>query len=363
MRLQSLDIFRGATIALMILVNSPGSWNDIYSPFKHAQWNGCTPTDLVFPFFLFIVGVSITFSLNSVANSTLTPALMSKFVKRGAALFVIGLFLNVIPAFEFSTIRIPGVLQRIALVFVFCATLFVTTSAKTQLFVGCALLILYWVLLTFIPINGQLPSELIPGDNLAAYIDSFVLKGHMWSVTNTWDPEGLLSTLPATCSTLAGILTTTYLKKHSFGNTAILKTIAAGVATLGLGLLWSPYFPINKSLWTSSYVLFTSGIAAVCFCLLYWVVDRKQGLPLFIKQPFMVFGTNAITAYVLSGVLTVALYNVQISDQSIQHHYYQFILSIIHNTHASSLICATLFTSLIYLVALILYRKNIFIKI
>jgi predicted acyltransferase len=362
-RLQSLDVFRGLTIALMILVNTPGTWDYIYAPFRHAAWNGVTPTDLVFPFFLFIMGVSISLSMGHLAVSGYSNPLFLKIAKRALILFLIGLFLNVIPNFEFATIRIPGVLQRIALVFLINALLLVSTTRMTQALLGVGILISYWLLLTFVPFNGRVPQILTPDNNLSAYIDQLLLHGHLWQVTNTWDPEGILSTLPAIVSALIGMIMGAYLKRYHFGQRYLWQTTIVGVCMIALALAFHRYFPINKSLWTSTYVLFTSGAAMLSFIALHLCIDTHNYPPMWLRKPFVAFGTNAITAYVLSGVVAVLFYSITIGDQSIQGHLYAWLVSLINDLYLSSLVYAILFTILIYLPILVLYKKKVFIKI
>ncbi len=299
-RVFALDAFRGLTIAGMILVNNPGSWDHIYPPLEHAQWNGWTPTDLVFPFFLFIVGVAMTFSFaRRSERGADRAALLRKVAVRALAIIGIGLLLNGFPLYAWDTLRFPGVLQRIGLVYLVAATLYLTTTPRTQRLIAAVLLLGYWGLMTLVPVPGYGAGVLEPEGNLAQYLDHLVFAGHMWKPT--WDPEGMLSTLPAVATCLLGVITGRLLRsEHSPGEKA-LRMLLWGNAGLLAGIVWGCWFPINKSLWTSSYVLFTAGMALQVFGVCYWLIDvrghRRWALPL------VVFGVNAMAVFVLAGVL------------------------------------------------------------
>ncbi|MGO9518813.1 MAG: acyltransferase family protein [Candidatus Korobacteraceae bacterium] len=304
-RLVSLDVFRGATIAAMILVNNPGS-RAAYGPLKHARWNGWTPTDLIFPFFLFIVGVSLVFSFASrLRRGDSRRTLLLHTLRRSATIFAIGLLLNGPPHFTLTTWRIPGVLQRIAIAYLAAAliTLYARTNARIAWI--ASLLIGYWALMRFVPVPGygtpnvDIPL-LHPNANLAAYVDRNLMFGHLWEGTR--DPEGVLSTLPAIATALCGVLTGEWLRSRRNQKQKAAGMLIAGVAGIGAGELWGIWFPINKNLWTSSYVLFTAGCALVCLASCYWAVDVKL-LRGWWTRPFVIFGTNAIAAYVISEVL------------------------------------------------------------
>jgi predicted acyltransferase len=317
-RMVSLDVFRGATIAAMILVNDPGSWSHIYPPLEHAEWNGWTPTDLIFPFFLFIVGVSLTLSFASrIARGLTRGALAIHVVRRSALIFAIGLFLNGFPDFDFSSIRIMGVLQRIALCYLVAGLLYLATyqaesaaerparvhaNLRVTAAVAVALLVGYWALMTFVPVPGYGAGHLGKEDNLGAYIDRTLMGGHLWSESVTWDPEGFLSTLPAIASVLIGILAGEWLRSDREASRKALGLAAAGLALLLAGRLIHPYFPINKNLWTSSFVLFTGGFAMFALAACYWVIDVRAWRAW--AAPFLVFGMNAILAYALAALVS-----------------------------------------------------------
>lgn len=309
-RLLSLDVFRGITVAAMILVNNPGDWGHIYSPLEHAEWNGCTPTDLIFPFFLFIVGVSIAYALGSKKElHSSHSGLIWTAAKRAMILFGLGLFLSLFPKIftdpveAFKTVRIPGVLQRIAVVFFITAVIFIKTNAKTQFRILILLLVLYWALLTFVPVPGVGYANLEKETNLGAWLDRTILtESHLWKAVKTWDPEGILSTIPAIATGLFGVLIGTFLKrKDKEDSVKISWMFTIGLIAVLLGLIWDLSFPINKSLWTSSYVLYAGGWATMGLALCYWLIDvnrYSRG-----TKPFVVYGVNAITVFFLSGLI------------------------------------------------------------
>ncbi|GAA5042740.1 DUF5009 domain-containing protein [Marivirga lumbricoides] len=356
-RLLSLDVFRGITIVGMIIVNDPGSWEAIYMPFKHAEWNGCTPTDLVFPFFLFIVGVAISLALkNAKEDVSRHNTTLWHLLKRSGTLFLIGLFLNAFPEFHLESLRIPGVLQRIAIVFFIGSVFYLKTNWKTQVVVASMLLLVYWALMMLVSVPGVGIGMLEPGRNLAAFVDELLLKGHMWASTETWDPEGILSTLPAIASGLFGILAGQWIRYKQDKKEMLLWLFFAGNIYIVLGLLWDLSFPINKSLWTSSYVVFTTGIALNLFAMLYWLLDIRKNRSIFWK-PFEAFGTNAIFAYILSVLLQWVL------GVTLQNRVYHALVAITGNDYLSSLIWALLFTAIMLIPVWVLYRKRIIIKV
>lgn len=359
-RIVSVDFLRGLTVAVMILVNNPGSWEHIYAPLQHAHWNGCTPTDLVFPFFLFIVGISISCSLWTARQQPEKhKALIWKIIKRSLILFALGLFLQGFPYFDFATIRIPGVLQRIALVFLVSALLFLKTPWRVQVILGAGMLILYWLLMTLVPV----PPLGVPGlsveHNLAAYVDFKLLPGHLWKPT--WDPEGVLSTLPAIVSGLMGVWAGYWMQTEKNPQHKISRLALAGMVLLSLGLLWDMVFPINKSLWTSSYVMFTSGIGLLALSFCYWLVDVKQwrkGL-----MPFFAFGSNAITAYMLAELLSRSLSTWPIGGYALVYDTFAQLTQLGIAPKLASLFIALAFVGVIFTPIYILYRRKIFIKV
>ena len=319
-RLISLDVFRGLTVMAMILVNNPGDWSHIYPPLEHAEWNGCTPTDLIFPFFLFIVGVSLVYALDG-AKQRGGPqgAVILRVMKRAAILFGLGLLLSLYPKFDFSVVRIMGVLQRIALVFLGCSIIFLKTSRRTQIWLVVGCLIGYAVLMQVVPVPGFGPANLEPSTNLGAWLDRLIFgEAHLWKTSKTWDPEGLLGTLPALGTGLLGVLTAQWLRRNDREPAAKVAWlfVAAGAIIL-LGLSWAPWFPINKALWTGPYVLYTGGLAMAGLASLYWVCD-VQGYRVW-TRPAMVYGVNAILVFCLSALLsrTFGLFKLALPDGKI----------------------------------------------
>jgi len=368
-RLVSLDFLRGLTVASMILVNNPGDWGNIYPPFEHSKWNGCTPTDLVFPFFLFIVGVSINYAIGDKRlDRSLHTKLIANAARRAAMIFGLAMILSLIMnGFDFAHLRIPGVLPRIAVVFFIVAVLFIKTSRRFQIGLFLAILLIYCALMTLVPVPGFGASNLNPGTNLAAWIDFHILgPNHMWSQSKTWDPEGILSTLPAISTCLFGVLTGGFLKRKDVPNADKVAWLFS-VATLSVmaGLIWDLFFPMNKALWTSSFVLFTGGLATAGLALSYWLVD-VQGRKKY-TTPFLAFGANAITIYVVSGYLPIALSLIKINTTQGPKGLTQFLYDTLFTTWLSP-VNASLASALAYVILLTfpmmwMYRKKIFIKI
>ncbi len=310
-RLASLDAFRGLAVAGMILVNNPGSWSHVYGPLRHAPWHGATPTDLVFPFFLFAVGVSLSFSFAArTARGDSRRDLWTHVARRALIIYGLGLFMAAFPGFDLATVRLVGVLARIALVYLVVGTLVLCLSRRAVGAVMLALLFGYWALMAWVPVPGFGPGDLSPEGNLAAHLDRMILGVHMWSGGGgVYDPEGLLSTLPAVSTTLSGLFAGDWLRArraaadHGLG--PVLRLAAAGAVLILAGLAWDAVFPINKPLWTSSYVLFTTGWALVALASLYWLIDVR-GWRVWAK-PLVVYGMNAITVFVASGLVAKAL--------------------------------------------------------
>jgi predicted acyltransferase len=304
-RLISLDVFRGLTVMAMVVVNNPGDWGHIYPPLEHAAWNGCTPTDLVFPFFLFIVGVSLAYALGGVKQrgEPQGPVLW-QVLRRAAVLFGLGLLTSLYPHFDFSEVRIPGVLQRIGLVFLGCSVLYLKTNWHTQVLLLLTFLVGYAVLLQVVPVPGVGPANLEPTTNLGAWLDRTLLtEAHLWPQSRTWDPEGLLGTLPALGTGLMGVLAAQWLRRTDLGApTKIRGLLGAGILAALLGLLWNNWFPINKALWTSSFVLFAGGLALVVLAGLYWLCDVRGHQRW--ATPAIAFGVNAIAVFVGSALLS-----------------------------------------------------------
>ncbi len=361
-RLLSLDAFRGMTIAGMILVNNPGSWSHVYPPLLHAEWNGWTPTDLIFPFFLFIVGVAIPFSFgNRLARGDSRRDLFLHVVRRSLILFALGLFLSGFPRYDLSAIRIMGVLQRIGVVYLVAAAAYLYLGRGGRGALTAALLLGYWALMTLVPVPGYGAGDLSPEGNLGAFLDRLLLGDHLWR--EMWDPEGLLSTLPAVGTTLLGIFGGEWLKGGSPTTSRTLGLMGAGVVGVVAGVLWGFVFPINKGLWTSSYVLFTAGAGALCLGAFYWVMEVRGGTRW--ATPFVVYGMNAIAVFVASGLLARILGLVHVGPEgtSLRAWLYQVPFASWAGPLNGSLLFALSYVVFWLAVMWLLYLRRIFIKI
>lgn len=364
-RLQSLDAFRGITIAAMILVNNPGAWNPVYAPLQHAEWNGWTPADLIFPFFLFIVGVAITLSLGERrAGGAPMGELLAKIARRTVIIFALGLFLNAFPYFQWDGLRIPGVLQRIAVCYGAAAIIVLTLNVRGQLATVLLLLVGYWMVMTLVPIPGFKHGHLSPGVNLAAYVDDWLMHDHL--LHPHWDPEGALSTLPAIATTLCGVLTGHWLRSSRRPFERVAWLFIAGNIGLVLGQVMDIWFPINKSLWTSSYVVFTTGMALNFLGMCYWLIDI-EGFKAWAK-PFVIYGTNPILAYVLSSVVGKALILWRVTrPDGTKVIVRRYVLQHVFLPFASPINAALLYAIVYVLfwlgITALLYRRRIFIKI
>ena len=373
-RLLSLDVFRGLTVAAMILVNNPGSWSTIYAPLKHAEWNGCTPTDLIFPFFLFIVGVSISYALGSKKDNTSQSKLLFTAFKRALILFGLGLFLNLFPKVfidpieALSTVRIPGVLQRIAIVFFITALIFIKTNQKTQIRLFFGILIAYWALMTLVPVPAIGYANLEKETNLGAWLDRTILtEAHLWKSAKTWDPEGILSTLPAVATGLFGVLIGTWLRrKDREESVKISWMFSIGILAVVFGLIWDLFFPINKALWTSSFVLYAGGLATIGLALCYWLIDvqgYKKG-----TTPLVVYGVNAITVFFLSGliprILTLIMVNMPDGTRVNSRVWmYETFYTPYFTPINASLAGAVTFILIWLLILWVMFKKDIIIKV
>lgn len=441
-RLISLDAFRGFTIAGMIIVNTPGTWSHVYGPLRHADWHGITPTDYVFPFFLFIVGVSIALAYTKRLKSGADRStLVRKLLKRSAIIFLLGIFLWIkgmlaysetaayallqkisilllvcaflyysedwkkqgivtillialsiwlFPEGKLAEIRIPGVLQRIALVFLACSLLFMYTKWKTQLWTGIALLVGYWIIMTLIPVpvdeviqqalvSGQVQAQsgmldigsisavsehyiaanLEPGTNLQAWLDRQLIPGRKWQ--HTWDPEGLLSTLPSIASGIAGMLIGKLILSEEDQYKKISWIFFFGILMYTLGGIWKWFFPFNKNLWSSSFVLHTSGLATMILAAMILLIDQMK----FKRWASLgrVFGANSITAYVLSGLMIFLFYNSILGIPKLNDVFMNVVQNIGGSAKLASFLYALFYMLMVFIPVYILYRKRIFIKI
>ena len=377
-RLLALDVFRGLTIALMITVNNPGSWDHIYAPFEHANWNGCTPTDWVFPFFLFIVGVSAWFSLKKYNNRP-TNDVYLKIWRRGATIFLIGLALNtfLISAPDYSHLRILGVLQRIGIAYAIGSTLCVALPRKYLALVGAFTLLGYWALLfhysdPVYPYAHETADHKIEAldNNLTVKVDKYILgENHLWKGKGLpFDPEGLVSAIPAIVTVILGFFLGFLIDATSNRSILVRQMAAFGLTGMALGWFWGLAFPINKSLWTSSYVLYTAGIATIFIALLVYVIDVLDKK--FWIKPALIFGMNSILAFVLSGVWVKVLTKIKFADSTgkksnvLQLFYHNVVMPIGGGDNEfSSLIYALSHVLIFWLILWVFYKKGIFLKV
>jgi len=364
-RYLALDVLRGLTVAMMILVNNPGSWAHIYAPLEHSKWHGCTPTDLVFPFFLFVVGVSMFFSFSKYGNELNKESLL-KIGRRTLLIFAIGLFLNSFPqwATDYSKLRILGVLQRIALAYGIGAVIVLASPRKYLLYIGGVILLGYWALLYA---SGGGDPYSLQGNATISFDTAFLGTSHLYKGFGIpFDPEGLLSTIPAIVTVILGYLIGALVKETE--KTLVLKRmLLAGAFGIISGLVWSIFFPINKPLWTSSYVLYTAGWACLVLALLIWVIDLK-GYSKWTSF-FLVFGMNPLFIFALSGLWAKALGRlVHIagpdgSSLSGSGWLYSQVFQPLAGDINGSLLYAIAHVFLFWLVGYVLYKKKIFIKV
>ncbi|WP_163835471.1 acyltransferase family protein [Spartinivicinus ruber] len=365
-RWHAIDAFRGITIAFMILVNTPGSWSYVYQPLKHADWHGCTPTDLVFPCFLFIVGISIYYSLKKGNNNR--QVIYYKILKRTAVICGIGLLLHGFPYFnkDIENLRIMGVLQRIALAYCFSALLIQWLKPKQLIITSLFILLSYWLILWSFGSEQPYTME----GNIVREVDLWLLgANHMWQINGfPFDPEGILSTLPAIATCLIGYLTVYFINaKQTTKIQNCYYLFSYGALLTLLGYIWDNYFPINKYLWTSSYVLFTAGIAQIILALFIIAVDIKAWLKPV--RPLLVFGANPLLSYILADLWArVLLFVIQIKDDESQitydgyQNFYQTVFVPLAGHWNGSLLFACFHVLAIWAIMLIFYKKQIFFK-
>lgn len=349
-RLVSLDVFRGVTIASMILVNNPGSWTYVFPLFRHADWHGWTFTDLVFPFFLWMVGVSMTFSFARRLEQGVAPGgLYLQAARRGLAIFAFGLALNLIPRFDFAHVRIPGVLQRIGICYLIAAAIYCYASAKVQRATIVVLLVLYSVLM--------LPGGFAKESNFARDVDSALLAGHMWSQTKVWDPEGVISTLPAIATCLFGALAGGVIRSNKTHAERTVWLFFYGALLMIAGSIVELIIPVNKSLWTPSYALLMAGLASTGFAIFFWINDGLGITRGFF--PFQVFGMNALALFVLSGMLAKILAMTGAGEWIWTHLY----AGLAPDQRIGSVLYALTEVLALYGVAYLMYSRRIFIRL
>ncbi|WP_281637626.1 acyltransferase family protein [Flavobacterium marginilacus] len=423
-RLISLDVFRGLTILLMTIVNNPGSWSAIYPPLEHAEWHGCTPTDLVFPFFVFIMGVAISFAMprtdaiNRASTSTLNKiftrslrmiclgiffnffssiqlfglegiplltgrllitaiagyALMGNFDAKlktylAVSIFIIYIILAYSGIESYQSVRLPGVLQRIGIVYFVASLMYLKTTQRTQLITAIGILLSYWAIMTLIPAPGFEITNLEKGTNLAAWADSILLKGHMWEATKTWDPEGVLSTIPAIATGIIGLLIGQLLNSASLKTEKFKKILLTGVILIILGQIWNIVFPINKALWTSSYVLYTAGLAALTLSLLYYLIDiadYKKGTRLF-----LIWGVNPMIVFFLSQIIPQAMGMISLPNPKTpteqtnlwDYLYFLGVQPYFENPMTASLVFALLYVGFWSILLAYFYKNKMYFKV
>ncbi len=382
---------RGFTIAAMILVNFPGNGDHVFAPLKHSLWNGLTPTDVIAPFFLFIVGISITLAYTKrIERGDPKMEMYKKIVWRSFKIFAVGIFLNLLWDFNFAELRWTGTLPRIAIVFLVCALLFLNTRWKGQAWAGATVLIVYWLAMTLIPVpiddiiaqallsgevlrhsgpdiveglkqipGGFIAPNLEPGTNLAAWFDRIFLPGTMWQVT--WDPEGILSTFPSIVSGITGMLAGHLIVGKFTREQKVIWLMVGGFFTTFAGYLWGLTFPVNENIWTSSFVLVTSGMGAMLLGAIYFLVDIEGRV--IGTKPGIIFGANAITVYVLGDILAIIFYYMNIGGQSLNMHFFDAFTAIGIAPKIVSMVYALLYVCIIFVPAYIMYRKKIFIKL
>jgi predicted acyltransferase len=397
-RLVSLDVFRGLTVAGMLLVNNPGTWSAIYPPLAHAAWHGWTPTDLIFPFFLFIVGITTQLSLGARRARGDDPgAIQRQILRRGALIFLFGLLLSGFPFFTWGAVpgnpdpgfldrivdrlhhwRIMGVLQRIGIAYIISALIAARASVRTQVLVTAVLLLGYWLAMTVLPVpgSGGIPGALLLDQGkttLAGFVDRalldwsrFGLGNHLWSGSATWDPEGILSTSGAVGTALLGNLAGRWIAHPTPLVERLTGLFAAGAIAMMVGLMWHWSFPINKSLWTGSYVLFTAGMASVSIATIMWLIEiqNMRGW----AKPFEIYGLNPMVAFVGSGVMARLIYSiikVELNGKqvSLQSAIYQTAFASWLTPRNASLAFAVTFVTLWFGILYVLYRRRIVFKV
>ncbi|WP_235297974.1 acyltransferase family protein [Portibacter marinus] len=360
-RLLSLDVFRGMTILFMIIVNTPGSWNYVYAPLRHANWEGCTPTDLVFPFFVFIVGLSMVFSISRLTGKD-KPQVALKILRRTALIFLVGLFLNWFPFFHkhISELRIMGVLQKIALSYGGAAFIILYANKYWLPFITALILLAYWGLFVFF--GGEIPYGL--ETNIVRMVDLKILGAdHLYGGFGVpFDPEGLLGCIPSVGTVLIGYIFGRRILEASSKQRLVQEYTIGGVILTVVGLLWGMSFPIIKALWTSSYVLYTAGLALLFFSILIYIIDI-QNLKKW-TYPFRVFGLNPLFSYALSGLFVkLFIYVIKWNGTNPLGWMYANVYQPFFGDYLGSLVSAIMYTAFIWFFAWLLYRKKIVIKL
>jgi predicted acyltransferase len=374
-RLLSLDAFRGFTIAAMLLVNNPGNWSHLYGPLEHAKWNGWTFTDWIFPFFVFISGMAMTISLARRAQAGANKfSLLGQTARRAAVIIGIGLLLNLIPQFDFASLRIPGVLQRLGLCTLLAAPIVLWCGQRGVALWALVLLAVYSAIQLLVPVPdaaGVLHTgSLLPGEDVGAWLDRALMDGHLWKASKTWDPEGLLSTLPAVASQLLGVLAGYVLASKRSPAEKAMTWVVAGLLCLWAGQVLDAWLmPINKALWTPSYVCLMAGWALLLFAAFYWLLDAMpqplararwaRGM-----QPLVVFGMNALFLFAFSGLVAKLIGFIKLADgRTIKGALFAPIEALPIAPVNASLLFAIGFVLSMYLVAWLMWRRGWFVKV
>ena len=379
-RMLSLDVFRGITITMMIMVNNPGSWSHMYAPLRHAEWNGWTPTDWIFPFFIFIMGISIVLSFEKqLASGKSKKELVQKSISRALKLFGLGLVLNALsinlfqPDFSFwhdsvLQLRIMGVLQRLGVVYLITALLVLYLSKRWLVITAAILLAVNWIGMALIPYpvaDGVWVSGLLQhGNNFAAFIDSVVLGAdHVYFNTEplAYDPEGLWSTLTSVASCLAGVFTGWYITPSKNDYKQVSTVLFTGVAVLVAGYVASIFIPINKTIWTPSYVLATTGVALLFLGFCMFLIDMKKVKTW--SAPFVAFGANAIAFFMMAGVLGRLILMPMVDDMRLKSWIYSEFFAPAFGSLNGSLIYSIVLVALYFIPMYVMYRKGIFWKV
>lgn len=366
-RMVSLDAFRGATMAAMVLVNNPGRWAVVYSPFRETEWEGWTFADCIFPSFLFIVGVAIAFSFGKqIESGEIGKKSVQRILWRTGILFLLGLLLNGFPYYHLSELRIPGVLQRIALCYLAASCIALITRIRSQVWILAGLLISYGLMLQFIPVPGADPGTLDHGRNLASYVDGLLLPGHLWYNIRPYDPEGLLSTIPAVGTTLFGVLTGHWLRSSHSVREKATGMLMLGFLLLIAGQALSAWVPIIKGIWTSSYAVFMAGMSMVCLAVFCWLIDIKGCQKPAV--PFVIFGRNALAAYLFSELLSKTIRAIEVTradgrKSTLRRYIFDTVFTPLASGKRASLIFAVSFVCLTFLVVWVMWRKRWFLRV
>jgi predicted acyltransferase len=356
-RLVSLDAFRGATIALMVLVNTPGDGQHVYAPLQHAEWHGWTPTDVVFPSFLWIAGLSMTLSFpKRLLAGTTRADLLWQAARRAAILYLLGLALYGFPGYDLATIRLMGVLQRFAICGLAGAAIWLTTGVRGRVAWLVGLLAAYWALMAFVPVPGYGPGRLDVEGNLAHFVDRVVLGAHNYRWTKTWDPEGIVSTLPAIGTFILGMLAGEIVRRKEPLGSRLLTMAAIGVVLMGLGLMLDPWLPINKKLWTSSFALFMGGLDFVLLAGFAWLVDGLGWTAPV--RPLVILGMNSIAIYMASEFIDVILWTL-----GWRAPIYQALFAPLASPLNASLAYAVTYVGVMFVIAWGMYARGVFIRV